>query len=97
MTTFLIYLTIGVVTGSIYAVAATGLVVTYTTSRIFNVAHGALACSSPTATTSFGPRSTCLRSPLWRCPVLVFGPLIGVLLDYSLCVTSRARAWSCGS
>jgi branched-chain amino acid transport system permease protein len=32
----------GIVTGSIYAVAASGLVVTYTTSGIFNIAHGAI-------------------------------------------------------
>ena len=32
----------GVVTGSIYAVSATGLVVTYTTTGIFNFAHGAM-------------------------------------------------------
>jgi len=32
---------IGLVTGSLYAIAASGLVVTYTTSGIFNFAHGA--------------------------------------------------------
>jgi branched-chain amino acid transport system permease protein len=33
---------LGVVTGAIYAVAASGLVLTYTTSGIFNFAHGAI-------------------------------------------------------
>src|SRR5919201_1130411 len=33
---------VGIVTGSIYAIAASGLVVTYTTSGIFNFAHGAI-------------------------------------------------------
>jgi branched-chain amino acid transport system permease protein len=33
---------IGIITGAIYAVAASGLVVTYTTSGIFNFAHGAI-------------------------------------------------------
>src|SRR5579864_5232057 len=42
MTTFLAFTVIGVVYGCIYAVAATGLVVTYTTSGIFNFAHGAI-------------------------------------------------------
>ncbi|MHB8466482.1 MAG: ABC transporter permease [Acidimicrobiales bacterium] len=42
MITFLTYLTIGTVVGCIYAVTATGLVVTYTTSGIFNFAHGAI-------------------------------------------------------
>jgi branched-chain amino acid transport system permease protein len=35
------YTIIGITTGAIYAVAASGLVVTYTTSGIFNFAHGA--------------------------------------------------------
>jgi branched-chain amino acid transport system permease protein len=33
---------IGIVTGSVYAVAASGLVLTYTTSGIFNFAHGGI-------------------------------------------------------
>jgi len=33
---------VGIVTGAIYAVAASGLVVTYTTSGVFNFAHGAI-------------------------------------------------------
>ena len=33
---------IGIVLGSAYAVAASGLVVTYATSGIFNIAHGAI-------------------------------------------------------
>ncbi len=33
---------VGIVTGAVYAVAASGLVVTYTTSGVFNVAHGAV-------------------------------------------------------
>jgi branched-chain amino acid transport system permease protein len=42
MTEFLSYVIVGIVTGSVYAVAATGLVVTYTTSGIFNIAHGGI-------------------------------------------------------
>jgi branched-chain amino acid transport system permease protein len=42
MSEFLSLLIAGVVTGSIYAVSATGLVVTYTTTGIFNFAHGAI-------------------------------------------------------
>ena len=36
------FFVIGIVAGAIYAVAASGLVVTYTTSGIFNFAHGAI-------------------------------------------------------
>ena len=42
MDTLLAFTVVGVVTGAIYAVAAAGLVVTYTTSGIFNFAHGAI-------------------------------------------------------
>jgi ABC-type branched-subunit amino acid transport system ATPase component/branched-subunit amino acid ABC-type transport system permease component len=38
----LFFLTVGVTVGSIYAVAASGLVVTYTTSGIFNFSQGAI-------------------------------------------------------
>lgn len=41
MDQFLTFTIIGLVTGALYAVAASGLVVTYTTSGIFNFAHGA--------------------------------------------------------
>lgn len=41
MDDFLTFTIIGLVTGSLYAIAASGLVVTYTTSGIFNFAHGA--------------------------------------------------------
>jgi branched-chain amino acid transport system permease protein len=42
VTTFLALTTLGVVVGCIYALTATGLVVTYTTSGVFNFAHGAI-------------------------------------------------------
>ncbi|HLX88619.1 MAG TPA: ABC transporter permease [Acidimicrobiales bacterium] len=42
MSEFFSLLIAGIVYGSIYAVSATGLVVTYTTTGIFNFAHGAL-------------------------------------------------------
>lgn len=41
MTQFLTFTITGLVTAALYAVAASGLVVTYTTSGIFNFAHGA--------------------------------------------------------
>jgi branched-chain amino acid transport system permease protein len=42
VTTFLTYTVIGLVVGGVYAIAASGLVLTYTTSGIFNFAHGAI-------------------------------------------------------
>jgi branched-chain amino acid transport system permease protein len=42
MSALLSYSIVGLVTGCIYALTATGLVVTYTTSGVFNFAHGAI-------------------------------------------------------
>ncbi|QKG21908.1 ABC transporter permease subunit [Actinomadura verrucosospora] len=43
MTTFLTYTILGLVLGAVYSIAASGLVLTYNTSGIFNFAHGAQA------------------------------------------------------
>jgi len=43
MNVFLTYTVLGFVIGASYAIAASGLVLTYATTRIFNVAHGATA------------------------------------------------------
>ena len=42
MQEFLRFSVLGIVTGAVYAVSASGLVVTYATSGIFNIAHGAI-------------------------------------------------------
>ncbi len=84
MDTFLIYLIIGIVTGALYSIAAAGLVLTYATSRVFNVAHGAI-----------GMIMAYLMYELWVnqglnewvalvvC-VLVVAPATGVLLDWAV-------------
>ncbi|MGQ0625099.1 MAG: branched-chain amino acid ABC transporter permease [Sporichthyaceae bacterium] len=46
MTQFLNYLVPGIADGSVYALAALGLVLTYKTSGVFNFAHGALAATA---------------------------------------------------
>lgn len=42
MTEFLSFTIIGIVAGATYAIAASGLVLTYATSNVFNIAHGAV-------------------------------------------------------
>ena len=42
MNEFISYTLIGVFTGAAYAIAASGLVLTYSTTRVFNIAHGAV-------------------------------------------------------
>ena len=41
MDSFIAYTLTGVFTGAAYAIAASGLVLTYSTTRVFNIAHGA--------------------------------------------------------
>lgn len=41
MSSFLAYTIFGLFSGAAYAIAASGLVLTYTTTRVFNIAHGA--------------------------------------------------------
>ena len=43
MTDLIVFLVTGLAFGSVYALAASGLVLTYSTSGIFNFAHGAFA------------------------------------------------------
>jgi branched-chain amino acid transport system permease protein len=84
MTTFLISLVLGLTTGGIYAIAATGLVVTYVTSRVFNFAYGALGmfvayCYYQMRVQWGWPTLVALAVSL-----LVLGPLVGVALDRAL-------------
>jgi branched-chain amino acid transport system permease protein len=81
MTAFLAFTTLGLVTGGGYAVAASGLVLTYSTSRVFNVAHGAVAMVMAflfwQLTVPYGLAS-------WLAVLLVVGvaaPLLGVLAE----------------
>jgi branched-chain amino acid transport system permease protein len=81
VTTFLVYLIIGITVGGVYAIAATGLVVTYKTSRIFNFAYGSTGVV--VAFIYYQMRV------VWGWPsyialavsVLLIAPAIGILLD----------------
>jgi branched-chain amino acid transport system permease protein len=84
MTAFLAFTVVGIVVGCIYALTATGLVVTYITSGIFNFAHGAVGMISAflywQLTVEWG----------WPAPValifvlLIFAPAVGALIDVVL-------------
>src|SRR5947208_7527784 len=81
MQAFLNFTIVGVVTGAIYAVAASGLVVTYTTSGIFNFAHGAIGMLM--AFTYWELRV----NQHWPAPIalvvvlLVLSPLLGAVIE----------------
>jgi branched-subunit amino acid ABC-type transport system permease component len=78
---YLPFLVIGLSTGSVYAIAAMGLTVTYTTSGVFNFAHGSVAMI---AAYIFYTLRVEQGLPTWLAMVLVVlgaGPLMGVAID----------------
>src|SRR4051794_21858885 len=81
MHTFFVYLLIGLSISAIYAVSASGLVVTYTTSGIFNFAHGAIGMFM--AFTYWELRV----NQGWPAPIalvvvlLILSPLLGALIE----------------
>lgn len=81
MKTFLPYLVIGIANGSIYGIAAMGLVLTYKTSGIFNFAHGGVGTAA--AYVFFELRSQHgVPWPVAMALVLLVGaPLIGIGLE----------------
>jgi branched-chain amino acid transport system permease protein len=81
MTTFLALSIVGIVVGCIYALSATGLVVTYLTSGIFNFAHGAVGMIAAFAywrLTAQEGWPAILALPFI---LFVFAPALGILID----------------
>ena len=81
----------GAVSGAIYGILASGLVVTYTTSGVFNFSLGAIAFA--TAFLYF-QLNTGLHWPIVPAAlvsIVVFAPLLGLLLDR---LVFRALAWA---
>ena len=71
----------GAVTGAIYSILASGLVLTYTTSGIFNFAHAAIAFA---AAYLYYQLNTGLGVPIVPSVIIaafIFAPLLGLLLD----------------
>src|SRR5947207_16022589 len=81
MSTWLPFIVVGLVTGAVYSLASMGLVVTYTTSGVFNFAHGAVGMM---ATFIFYSLRVNVGLPTWLAmaiAVLGVGPAIGVVID----------------
>jgi ABC-type branched-subunit amino acid transport system ATPase component/branched-subunit amino acid ABC-type transport system permease component len=70
----------GAVTGAIYSILASGLVLTYTTSGIFNFAHGAIAFAVAYLYYQLVSAGISIV-PAALISVLVFAPLLGLALD----------------
>lgn len=81
MSDYLPFVVIGLATGSVYALAAMGLTVTYTTSGVFNFAHGALGMI---ATFLFYTLRVDVGLPAAVAILVVllgFAPLMGIFID----------------
>ena len=81
MSTFVALTIVGLVSGCIYALTATGLVVTYTTAGVFNFAQGAMGM---VAAFGFWQCWQGWGLPLWLSLLLVVGvaaPLFGLLVE----------------
>ena len=81
MTTFLHFTVIGLVAGCIYALTASGIVVTYTTSGIFNFAHGAVGMF---AAWTYWQLRVGWHWPVWLALFMVIGvmaPLMGLVVE----------------
>lgn len=71
----------GAVTGAIYSIMASGLVLTYQTSGIFNFGHGAIAFAVAYFYFQLNTGQDLHWIPSLIIAVLVFAPLLGLLLD----------------
>src|SRR5918996_1174696 len=81
MEKFFVYLIIGIAISAVYAISATGLVVTYITSGIFNFAHGAIGMFLAFVYWELRVNRGWPTPAALAVTLLVIGPAIGVLLD----------------
>lgn len=81
MDKFFTFTIAGLSTAAIYAVAASGLVVTYTTSGIFNFAHGAFSMMAAFTYWQVHVAWGVPQLPAALLVVFVIGPLFGALIE----------------
>jgi len=74
----------GSVTGGIYSIMAAGLILTYTTSGMFNFAHGAVAFVTAFLYFELNTGQGIPIVPALVISVLIFAPLLGLALNYVL-------------
>ena len=81
MERFLVLTISGGVSGAVYSLLAVGLVLTYSTSGVFNFAHAAVAF---TTAFLFFELNTGLGWPVWLAAIVsivLFAPLLGFVLE----------------
>jgi branched-subunit amino acid ABC-type transport system permease component len=81
MSEYLPFVVIGLFTGAVYALAAAGLVLTYKTSGVFNFGHGAIGMFAAYVFYHLNTAWGWGTIPSMAVALLLFGPLMGVLLD----------------
>lgn len=81
MTALLPFIIIGIATGSVYGLNATGLVLTYRTSGIFNFAQGAIAAAAAYVFYWLYVVNKMPWVPAFILSVFIFGPIMGLLME----------------
>ena len=81
MRDYLPYIVVGLGAGSVYAIAAMGLVVTYKTSGVFNFAHGAVGMAATYVFYSLRVDAGWPTALAAAVAVLGVGPAMGVVID----------------
>jgi branched-chain amino acid transport system permease protein len=81
MSEFLRFTVTGITVASIYAIAASGLVVTYTTSGIFNFAHGAFGMMAAFTYWQFNTQWGFGVIPSFIIVVFIVAPLFGAVIE----------------
>src|SRR3954463_10312919 len=84
MSNFLAYTVVGLCTAGVFAIAASGLVLTYTTTGIFNFAHGAIGMLG---VFTYWQVHVHWGLPSWLAFILVLfviAPMVGVLLEVGI-------------
>jgi branched-subunit amino acid ABC-type transport system permease component len=75
------FLVLGLADGSVYALAALGLVVTYKTSGVLNFGHGAIAMVAAYAYYSLTVQAGLAPALAAMIAVVAIGPVVGLLID----------------
>ena len=81
MTEFISYIVQGIPIGCVFALVATGLVLTYKTSGVFNLAFGAQAFVAAAVYYELRVLNTWPTVPALVLVVLVISPMFGLLLE----------------
>ncbi|HEV8622834.1 MAG TPA: ABC transporter permease [Acidimicrobiia bacterium] len=81
MSDYLPFIVVGLVTGAVYALASMGLVLTYTTSGVFNFAHGAVGMFATFVFYSLRVDVGLPTALAAAIAVLGVGPAMGIMID----------------